>query len=177
MKLIESKTLGTAQASIEFTSIPQTFTDLVVLVNARAVSASVVVSGGLFLNSTASDTSWRALSGTGSSANSGTQSGVTDFLIGDFPAASATANTFGNALVYIPNYTGSQQKSLSSDSVSENNGTAADQKIVAGLCTKTAAITSLTVRVYQGGINLAAGSMVSLYGVLKGSDGIVTTTP
>jgi hypothetical protein len=40
MKLIESKTLGTAASSIEFTSIPQTFTDLVVLVSSRQTGDS-----------------------------------------------------------------------------------------------------------------------------------------
>jgi len=175
MKLIESKTLGSAAASIEFTSIPQDGTDLVVLISVRVDIGTALVSGGLFLNSVASDTSWRRLSGNGSSASSGSTTGATDFLIGDFPGTPATSNTFSNSLVYIPNYTGSQQKSLSSNSVTSNNGTA-DLNTIAGLCSKTAAVTSLTVRFYGGGYNLLAGSIVSLYKITKGSDGIVTTS-
>ena len=174
MKLIETKTLTVAAASIEFTSIPQDATDLVVLVSGRAAAAFTLVSAGLFINSVAADTSWRRLSGNGSTVSSGSGSAVNDFYIGDFPGANATSNTFSNSLIYIPNYTGSQQKSLSSDSVAENNATTADNIIVAGLCTKTAAVTSLTVRIYGGASNLAAGTMVSLYKVTSGSDGIVT---
>jgi hypothetical protein len=171
MQLIETKTLGTAAASIEFTSIPQDGTDLLVLLSGRGVAAATLVSAGLFINSVAADTSWRRLSGNGSSASSGSTTGANDFLIGDIPGANATSNTFSNNSIYIPNYTGSQQKSLSSDSVAENNATTADQNIIAGLCTKTAAVTSLTVRIYGGSSNLAAGSTVSLYKVTKGSGG------
>jgi len=172
MQLIETKTLGTAAASIEFTSIPQDGTDLVVMVSARISAASTTVSGGLFLNSAAADTSWRRLSGNGSSASSGSTTGATDFYIGDWPGTTATSNTFGSSLIYISNYTGSTQKSMSCDSVAENNATASDLIVLAGLCTKTASVTSLTVRVYGGAaFNLLAGSMVSLYKITKGSGG------
>ena len=176
MKLIETKTLTVAAASIEFTSIPQDGTDLILLLSGRCVAASTLASGALFINGIAADTSWRRLSGNGSTTSSGSASGANDFLIGDIPAANATSNTFSNNIVYIPNYTGSQQKSLSSDSVAENNATTGDTNFIAGLCTKTAAVTSLTVRIYGGGSNLAAGTTVSLYKVTKGSDGIVTVS-
>jgi len=171
MQLIETKTLGTAAASIEFTSIPQDGTDLLLLLSGRAAAAVTLASGALFINGIAADTSWRRLSGNGSSVSSAAASAQNDFLIGDIPAANATSNTFSNNSVYIPNYTGSQQKSLSSDSVAENNATASDQNIIAGLCTKTAAVTSITVRIYGGGSNLAAGTTVSLYKITKGSGG------
>ena len=176
MKLIETKTITVAAASIEFTSIPQDATDLVVLVSGRAAASFLLVSGGLFLNSAAADTSWRRLTGDGSVVNSGSATGATDFFFGNLPGATATSNTFSNITIYIPNYTGSQQKSLSSDCVSENNGSTAELFISAGLCTKTAAVTSLTVRIYGGASNLAAGTTVSLYKVTKGTDGIVTVS-
>jgi hypothetical protein len=176
MTLIETKTLGTAAASIEFTSIPQDGTDLVVLISARSPAALTLISLGIFFNTAAADTSWRFLFGNGSSASSSSATGVNDFYFADAPGSSATSNTFGNAEVYIPNYTGSQQKSISSSGVAENNATTAAQSIHAGLCTKTAPITSLTVRGYLGTQDLASGSTVSLYKVTKGSDGIVTTS-
>ena len=84
-----------------------------------------------------------------------------------------TANTFGNSVIYIANYAGSTYKSFSKDSITENNATAADQGVGAGLWSNTAAITSLSLTVTS---NMVAGSTFSLYGITKGSDGIVTTS-
>ena len=178
MRLIETATVGAGgAATITFNSIPQNFDDLLVVISARINFAATTVSLGLVLNSAASDTSWRFLSGNGSSAGSGSASGATDFLVGDVPGTSSTANTFGNSSVYIPNYRANQAKSLSADNVAENNATAANHAIVAGLCSKTAAVTSLTIRFYGGGFDLVAGTTATLYGITRGSDGIVTTTP
>jgi hypothetical protein len=60
------------------------------------------------------------------------------------------------------------------DTVSENNATAAFQRIIAGLNNSTAAITSINFFPSSG--NFVAGSTISLYGITKGSDGIVTTS-
>jgi hypothetical protein len=173
MKLIESKTLGSAQASIEFTSIPQTFTDLVLLVSARSTADNA--SGGSTIqlrpNSATANQTMRRLIGTGSSVVSTTDTSI--FL--QMAHSGQTSNTFGNTLTYIPNYTGSANKSFSVDSVQENNATDSLQVISAGLWSDTAAITSILL-VPNGG-NFIAGTIVSLYGVLKGSDGIVTTSP
>jgi hypothetical protein len=179
MKLIESKTLGTAQSSIEFTSIPQTFTDLYLLVSGRFVetaSPDFSLSADIFINSVASDCTWRRLSGTGSSATSGASGTVTGIYIGELPSSNSTSNTFSNTNVYIPNYRESTQKSVSVDATSEHNGTSGQQTLIAGICSKTAAVTSLTVRGLGGANTLAIGTIVSLYGITKGSDGIVTTS-
>lgn len=176
MKLIESKTLGTAAAQIEFTSIPQTFTDLVLLASLRNASGDEVF---LRLNGdTGGNYSWRRLQGNGSGVSSDSQAsfgGYNAFFYFTYASTgpSETANTFGNGQLYIPNYTGSTTKSLSSDAVNENNGTTARQAITAGLYNNTAAITSIAI---TGNGNYAIGSTVSLYGILKGSDGIVTTS-
>jgi hypothetical protein len=170
MKLIESKTLATAAASIEFTSIPQTFTDLVVLISGQSVTTDQNIY--IKFNGNSSNYSTRNLIGLGSSVVSQSSS-----LGGGQVVATKTetANTFANAQVYIPNYTGNTNKSFSSDGVSEANQTGSYQMIVANLWSNTAAITSLELFIIGGG-NLATGSTASLYGVLKGSDGIVTTS-
>ena len=173
MQLIETRTLGTAQASIEFTSIPQTFTDLLVLVSAR--STGTADSGGAFCelrpNSSTSGITARALRGLGS----GTQSTTETILLIRINPSDYTASTFSNSSVYIPNYAGATNKSFSIDAVIENNATVAQQQILAGLWSNTAPITSFLL--VPGSGNFAADTMVSLYGVLKGSDGIVTTSP
>jgi hypothetical protein len=177
MKLIESKTLATAAASIEFTSIPQDGTDLVALMSIRVdaadTSRDMIVQ---FNGDTGNNYSFRRLVGTGSSASSSSGSGAGDlFIVGSHSANSATSNTFGNGSVYIPNYTGSTAKSASSDTVSENNATAAQQTISATLWSGTAAITSVLFKPYFSA-NLMVGSTISLYKITKGSDGIVTTS-
>jgi hypothetical protein len=177
MTLIESKTLLSAAASIEFTSIPQTFTDLVLIHSARsAVSNTVVTAVVQFNGDTGANYSVIRVEGTGSGVNtSALNSNALYGLAGPIPAANATSNTFGNGVVYIPNYTSSTAKSFSSDGVSENNATLAAQVINAVIWTGTAAITSILFRTFEVG-NLVAGSTVSLYGITKGSDGIVTTS-
>jgi hypothetical protein len=170
MKLIESKTLGTAQASIEFTSIPQTFTDLIVLFGIR--SGAGVIDLKLEFNGVTTGYTQRRIYGTGAVAVSDT--GNTTYG-GISNEAGTTANTFSNTSIYIPNYAGSTNKSFSVDTVSENNAATAYQAIAAVLWSNTAAITSLKIEAFSVS-NFAVGSTVSLYGVLKGSDGIVTTS-
>ena len=89
--------------------------------------------------------------------------------IGDDPGANATSNTFGNTSVYIPNYAGSTNKSVSSDAVTENNATTASQQILASIWNNTSAITSIFVS--DTGSNLVQNSTASLYGILRGSGG------
>jgi hypothetical protein len=167
MTLIETKTLGTAASTIVFTSVPQDGTDLMALLSLRNSEGTNIASiafntGGTYTN--------RWLNGTGSSVS-------TDTSRFDYVANSSgfTASTFGNSSVYIPNYTGSTAKSFSSDGVSENNATAANQVIIAGLWSGTDAITTITFTAGGGG-NFAIGSTISLYKITKGSDGIVTTS-
>jgi hypothetical protein len=170
MKLIESKTLASAAASIEFTSIPQDGTDLVVLISGRSTAAVTGDDLLISLNGSTANFTNRNLQGNGAAASSNTQARV----VGIPPGTNATSNTFGSFAIYLPNYTSSTNKSISSDSAHENNATTAYQTISALLWSNTAAITSLAVSTSSG--NLAIGSIASLYKITKGSDGIVTTS-
>ena len=171
MRLIESKTLGTAQASIEFTSIPQTFTDLYILASLRQ-TGSGFAQGVWLVNSATTNFSYRLLEGNGASTSSGNN--ILNY-IGLINGSSSTSNTFASNAIYIANYSGATAKSISCDAVTETNATTSFQHITATLWNNTAAITSIRFDAASG--NLDAGSMISLYGVLKGSDGIVTTSP
>ena len=173
MKLIESRTLATAQSAIEFTSIPQTFTDLIAVCSLRFDIDLADVN--LRLNGSTSGYSMRHLYGTGSSVASANNSSGSFIWAGFANYLSLTSSTFGNGQLYFPNYSGASNKSVSIDSATENNGTFSYQGLTAGVWANTDAITSL--RFSGGGSgNFVAGSMISLYGVLKGSDGIVTTS-
>jgi len=173
MKLIETKTLATATNEIQFTSIPQDGTDLLLLTSIR--TDRNVANGGNFnpigLNGSYANFTSRELRGTGSSVATYTDTVV--YVVG--AGSDDTGNTFGNSILYIPNYTGSTNKSLSIDGVGENNASAAVQSIRAGLWSQTAAITSLSVKGIET-YNMIAGSTFSLYKITKGSDGIVTTS-
>jgi len=182
MKLIATQTLTSTQPSITFSSIPQNFTDLYITTSVRSDRSDGALSAGfgLTFNGSATGVSGRFLYGDGSSRSGGT-SGT---FLGLATSASSTSNTFGNGAVYIPNYNSSSNKSFSVDSVSENNGTTADQALHAGLWANTAAITSIGFYFSPGGsaINFVAGSTISLYGIggagdpsgLKATGGIIS---
>jgi hypothetical protein len=169
MQLIETKTLGTAAASIEFTSIPQTFTDLVVVASARSSGTENFYFLGF--NSLTTNFSYRFLQGNGSTASSGSDT-TRPFL--SMCPSTFTANTFSNNTIYIPNYAGATNKSISIDMTTENNATESRATIEAGLWSNTSAITSIQFTNPSG--DFVIGTTMSLYGILKGSDGIVTTS-
>ena len=163
--LLEKITVGAAGASsVEFSGIPQTgYTDLVVKVSARGTDSSVYAGIYVSFNGTAYNSTGRFIEGDGSSASSATFSnGAISFIAG----ATATSNTFGSTELYIPNYTGSTNKSYSSDGVGENNATLALAQLNAGLWSNTAAITSITLDAYLSN-TFVQGSTFYLYGVAK----------
>jgi len=160
-ELIASSTVGSGgAASIDFTSIPSTFTDLVVKYSIRTTGAAVATGGFITFNGSTTGYTYRRLEGTGAAA--GSQNGSARYA-GVDTGTSATANTFSSAEVYIPNYAGSTNKSYSADSVSENNATTAYTWFVAGLWSNTAAITSISIS--DDTFNLGQYSTAYLYGV------------
>jgi hypothetical protein len=77
-----------------------------------------------------------------------------------------TASTFSNGEFYIPNYASANNKSVSFDSVTENNK-ATDQILAlnAGLWADSAAITSIKLEVNGGTYNISQYSSATLYGI------------
>lgn len=162
---------------IVFSSIPNTYTDLLVTVSGRSnVNAA---SGGnvllLGFNTSYSNINSRILEGNGSTASSSTD----NFIYVTCAANDYTSNTFGNTSIYIPNYTSTNSKSVSLDGVAENNATASRLGIYAGLwsVSPAVAITGLTIKP----INAPTGdilqySSATLYGITKGSSGGVTVS-
>jgi hypothetical protein len=175
MTLIAHQELGSTQASITFSSIPATFTDLLVVGSLRTTRSDGFQSQiGILLNGVGTSMSGRNLAGSGSSVSSFTRS--TPFvIIGSAPAATFTSNTFGSFSLYLPNYTSSANKSFSSDTVTENNATASEQAIVSGLFSSSAAISSISFTDLNGH-NYVQNSSVSLYGITAGSSGGVVVS-
>jgi hypothetical protein len=159
--LLEQIELSSSATSITFSNIPQTgYTDLKIVISARSSQAAASTSTIVSFNGSAAGFTGKYLYGVGSLVLSG------DYgrFLGSVPATSATANTFGNIEVYIPNYLSNNFKSYSVDEVCENNSSSADKDLFAGLWSNTSAINS---------INIAAGtsssftqySTFSLYGI------------
>jgi hypothetical protein len=164
--LISSVTVGSGgAANIEFTSIPATYTDLVVSYSARCDLAGFVGANiRLQFNSdTGSNYSYRRLYADGSNAYSDNATSQTSLICGVVNAATSTSSTFNNGLLYIPNYAGSNQKTVSSDSVQETNGTEGYQYLIAGLWNQTNAITS--IKLFVTSQNLLQYSTAYLYGI------------
>ena len=173
MVAIQTVTVGAGgAASIDFTNIPQTYTDLVVQVSGRGTGAGGEVSATLQFNNNSSNYSSRWLRGNGAAASSGSDTyGTDEIYLFEMPAASATASTFQNGSIYIPNYTSSNNKSVSVDSVSENNATTAWAYLTAGLWSNSAAVTSIKLLLQVG--NFAQYSTATLYGVTS-AQGLAT---
>ena len=165
--LIQKTTLNASAASITFSSIPQTFTDLVVKYSIRGNNAQVYSGVSLKINGSTTTYSSREISGDGASAGSATRTSLADgTFIYNAVGASATASTFSNGELYIPNYTSSNYKSISNDQVSENNATEAYAGLTANLWSTTSAITSLQF-VPVHATSWDQYSSFSLYGVAK----------
>ena len=161
--LIASSTVGAGgAASITFSSIPSTYTDLLIKTSLR--NSGGQNNASLTFNSdSGSNYSYKALQGSGSAVTSfgGTsQTQAYGLLEND---SSYTANTFASTDFYIPNYAGSNQKSTSSDSVQETNATAAYSFFLAGLWTGTSAISNIVVNAVNG--TFAQYSTAYLYGI------------
>ena len=168
--LLEKITVGAAGASsVTFSGIPQTgYTDLVVKASTRSTNTTANDSDSLniqFNGDTASNYSRRTLYGDGGATGSSSAT-TTSMRIGFTDTNGNTSNTFGNAEIYIPNYTGSTQKSVSSDAVVEGNvAQYIYASLNAGLWTGTSAITSITLLIPS--YSFLSGSTFYLYGVAK----------
>jgi hypothetical protein len=160
--LISAVTVGAGgAASIDFTSIPSTYTDLCLKVSTRGSSATSVGGHVFYIrpNGSSANGSSRYVGGNGST----TFAGLETTIQGAGNASDWTANTFGSCDIYIPNYAGSTNKSLSVDAVGENNGTDTRTLMYAGLWSNTAAITSVSLVPYAG--SFVQYSTAYLYGV------------
>lgn len=149
-------------ANVNFTSIPQTYTDLAVVLSLRGTSANVERNLYYTFNNNSSNRLGKYIEGTGSAV--GYISWATMYG-GTYPAANSTASTFGNILIYIPNYTSSSYKSSIVNAVMENNATTSYSYLVANLWSDTAAITSIQLPEETG--NFAQYSTATLYGITK----------
>lgn len=156
---IATQTLGSSAASVTFSSISGSYTDLILI---ESVKTSATGNPNLFVQvgngsiDTGSNYSWTRLFGTGSSASSSRGTSVSDgVIIGD-----ATPSNFTADIIQFMNYS-----NTSTNKTIIIRGNAADAATHAdvGLWRSTSAIN--TIKVYAAGRDIVAGSTFTLYGV------------
>lgn len=171
---IQTYTLTSTASTIDFTNIPQNYTDLYIVLSGRSSRSAVNDVLYMKFNDSTSGYSSKILEGNGASATSysGSSSAFTDIF--GIPAASSTASTFGSVSIYIPNYTSSNNKSISVDGVGENNATTAYADLYAGLWSNSSAVTKITL--YNIISTFTANTTATLYGIggARASGGTIT---
>ena len=169
MTLIAKQTIGPAGASsVTFSNIPQTYTDLKVVASVRATTSNWIQAINLTFNSSRTTNQVR-LYAIGSSAASDTSVGSGQGEFGWAVGNTATANTFSNNEIYIPNYRSTTAKSYLNDSTVENNS--ASNNLIAMLASLntsvTIAINSITIE--PSADSFAELSTFYLYGISNSS--------
>ena len=163
--LINSNVLSSSAASINFSSIPATYTDLVLRISARTAQATTNANLKVILNAdTATNYSETHLSGDGATASSSQGSArAFSYYYAVANGDSMTANSFGSFELYIPSYTVSQSKPIGSFGARENNASSALLLATASLFRSNPAISEITA--LPGFGSFVAGSSFYLYGI------------
>jgi hypothetical protein len=163
--LISSNVLASSAASVTFSAIPATYTDLVIKISGRLEDTGSSFPRIRFNGITTTTYSATYLRGDGSSANSARDpnDSYIAYMIED--NASNTSNTFSNQEIYIPSYTASQSKPVGISYARESNSTSTDVNlgVVAGLWRNNAAITEISLTPIS--TNYTTGSTFYLYGI------------
>ena len=154
---IANQVLTSATASVTFSSISSTYTDLVLVCNGGITSGTGNYS--VQLNSdTGSNYSRTNLSGTGSTATSSRNTSVTYMTLNDYGYLDTTFGT--NVVASFMNYANtSTYKTILSRTNNAANGTSA----VVNLWRSTAAIN--TIYIYASASTFLTGSTFTLYGI------------
>ena len=158
--LIQSQTLGSATATVTFSSIPATYTDLILVGNIVGQSATGGLQARLNSDST-SNYSYTALNGDGSSATSTRGSNQTEASI-SFSNSTTVPSTFITQIIDYSNAT--TLKTLLSRSSSNGNTLA-----YVNLWRKTPEVVNRIDIITSGGYTLNIGTTLRLYGIQAGN--------
>jgi hypothetical protein len=156
---IATQTLGSAAATITFSSIPSTYTDLVLISNTKNASG---LDGGLTLkfntDTATSSTNYSStfLYGDSSSAATGRHTNYPHTIAGR-----SNASEWGNGITHIINYT----NTTTNKAVISRGNSNAYTFLITGLWRATPqAITTITIG-NEAAVNFVVGSTFTLYGI------------
>ena len=167
---IATVTVGSGgTSSISFSSIPQTFTDLCILLSLKNPSTTTGENGedmSFRLNGDTGNNYYSKIFYRTASQGSASTTGTSMTWVGQSNNnANTMTSTFSNICVYIPNYTSSNAKSISIDSVAEANANTYGFLMTAGLWNNAAAITSMSWTPNSG--TFLQYTTATLYGIKK----------
>ena len=165
--LISSNILTSSAASVTFSAIPSTYTDLVLRTSLRVDSATTRTGAKLTINSITSGYSETYLLNYDSVATSGQYTGNAFFWNEYIDGNNATSNTFSSGELYIPNYAGSTNKPMSLYSVAEGNSTTGYGAYSKALLSSNTAIISSITFAGNSTAQFVSGSSFYLYGISK----------
>ena len=156
---IASITLGAATSSVTFNSIPQTYTDLILIYNGTSGIVNLPVR---FNSDTGSNYSYTRMYGDGSGAASDRESNLTFAVY----AIGSSERTF--ATIHINNYSNTTtNKTLLGRGGYTGTGYVS---VFASMWRNTAAITSIILYGHSNfSTNFSVGSTFNLYGILAGN--------
>lgn len=167
--LISSNVLTSTTANVTFSSIPQTYTDLVLRMSYRTNASGLFGSNPAirFNSDTTANYSYTNVDGNGSTASSTTESSINALYMQSSDSTGNTADTFTSNEMYIPNYTGTANKPISQFKAAEQNATAAEMHIFASLYRGSSAISTILIAANSNMVSnsFVSGSSFYLYGI------------
>ncbi len=161
---IATTTLSSANSTITFSSIPSTYKHLQVRINARTSEAGLS-NYAYFLQWSGSSTyPNHFLLGNGTAASAGENTGGSEVYIDSgLPAATATANAMGVAIIDIADYASTtKNKTIRLFGGFDTNSTNGRVYLYSGMRLSTTAISSLTIATNS---TFISGSTFALYGI------------
>lgn len=161
---IASTTLGSNASSVTFSSIPSTYTDLVLVVSAADTAAGgQQISFRLNSNATAIY-SFTTIYGNGTSAASNREVTGAGRTYGTINWNTATNTTLGTS-VAVANFMNYSNSTTYKTVLSRSSNTAFGTELDLALCQLTAAVTSIDLYSANSGRLFLAGSTFNLYGI------------
>lgn len=161
MRPIYRRVLASDTTSITFNNIPQTFTDLKLLVRGRTTGGNV---GTVFANIN-TGTSNTGVTMYGETTGQGAF-GITSGQIGYITGVGVDLNGVGSCETYIPNYRSNGLKVMVSNSVTEANSTAYQSGVQAQVLSTILSLSAITsINISTDSTGFQAGTSFTLYGI------------
>lgn len=161
---IATTTLGSAATSHTFSSIPSTYTDLIVVANVGASTDTEVFSCRVNSDS-GSNYSVTGLWGTGSGSGASQRATNETRMSLSRGIGVGTANAAMTAIVYFQNYANTSVNKTVLARIAENSATYPGTGAYVSLWRNTNAITSIQFFLANGTATFNAGSTFTLYGI------------
>ena len=161
----QSVPAGSGSSSVTFSSIPNTYTDLIVKFSVRVERGVAMTPLWMRINSDTGTNYFMRLGYGNGSATDSLNYNLGYLITGYVNAASSTGAVYTNGEICITNYTSSNQKAISIDIASEQDATSAIVGFTAGIWTGASAVTSITFLEGNDNSNISQYSNFYLYGI------------